>query len=78
MADDQDVDRYFSGTIYRILSALFGLFLVSVGVYAIFFGVVGPFARVSLGLAITVLGAETLWSSVQSKQSWLAKLAPFI
>ena len=78
MADDQDINRYFSGTIYRVLSGLFGLFLIGVGTYTIFFGVVGFFARVSLGLVITVLGAETLWSSVQSKQSWLAKLGPFI
>ena len=78
MAGDQDINRYFSGTIYRVLSGLFGLFLIGVGIYAIFFGVVGLFARVSVGLVITVLGAETLWSSVQSKQSWLAKLGPFI
>ena len=78
MADDQDIKRYFRGTIYRVLSALFGLFLIAVGLYAIFFGVVGLFARVSIGLAITVLGAETVWSSVKSKQSWLAQLAPFI
>ena len=78
MEDDKDIDRYFSGTIYRVLSVLFGVFLIAVGTYAIFFGVVDLFARVSIGLAITVLGAETLWSAVKSKQSWLAKLGPFI
>ena len=78
MEDDQDINRYFSGTIYRVLSGVFGVFLIAVGIYAIFFGVVDLFARVSIGLAITVLGAETLWSSVKSKQSWLAKLGPFI
>lgn len=78
MADNRDINRYFSGTIYRVLSGLFGLLLIGVGIYAIFFGVVGVFARVSIGLVITVLGAEALWSSVHSRQSWLAKLAPFI
>ena len=78
MTGDQDNNRYCSGTIYRVLSGLFGLFLIGVGLYVIFFGVVGLFARVSIGLVIAVLGAETLWSSVQSKQSWLARLGPFI
>ena len=78
MADDRDINRYFSGPIYRVLSGLLGLFLIGIGIYAIFFGVVGLLARVSIGLVITVLGAETLWSSVKSKQSWLAKLGPFI
>lgn len=78
MTDDQDINRYFSGTIYRVLSGLFGVFLIVVGIYAIFFGVVDLFARASIGLAITLLGAEALWSSVKSKPSWLAKLGPFI
>lgn len=80
MSDDQDINDYFSGTVYRVLSGLFGLFLMGVGIYAIFFGVVGPLARISIGVVVvvTVLGAEALWSSIQSKQSWLARLAPFI
>ena len=78
MKDDQDINRYFSGPVYRFLSSLFGLFLVAVGIYAIFFGVVSLPIRISMGLLITVLGAETLWSAIQSKQSWLAKLGPFI
>lgn len=78
MKDDQDINRYFSGSVYRFLSRLFGLFLVAVGVYVIFFGVVSLPIRISMGLLITVLGAETLWSAIQSRQSWLAKLGPFI
>lgn len=77
MKDNAHVDRYFSGSIYRILSGLFGLFLTVLGVYVVFFGVVDPLIRIVIGLIITLLGAETFWSSIQSKQSWLARLGPF-
>jgi hypothetical protein len=78
MKDDQDISRYFSGPVYRILSGLFGIFLVAVGIGVIFFGVVSLPIRIGAGLLITLLGAETLWSAIQAKQSWLAKLGPFI
>ena len=77
MKDDQNINRYFSGSIYRVLSGLFGLFLTGLGMYVVFFGVVGPLARISVGLLIALLGADAVWSAIQSKQSWLAKLAPF-
>ena len=78
MTDKQDINRYFSGSIYRILSGLFGVFLTAVGIYVVFFGVVEPLIRVGLGLLIAVLGAETIWSAIRSRQSWLARLGPFI
>ena len=77
MKNDQNVDRYFSGSIYRILSGLFGLFLTVLGVYVVFFGVVDPLIRIVIGSIITLVGAETVWSSIQSRQSWLARLGPF-
>ncbi|HET7562389.1 MAG TPA: hypothetical protein VFJ87_08435 [Rhodanobacteraceae bacterium] len=78
MNGDQDINRYFSGPVYRIFSGLFGVFLVALGIGVIFFGVVSLPIRIGAGLLITLLGAETLWSAIQSKQSWLAKLGPFI
>lgn len=78
MSDDQGINRYFSGSIYRVLSGLFGLFLTVLGIYVVFFGVVDIFIRIGLGLLIAALGSETVWSAVRSKQSWLAKLGPFI
>ncbi len=77
MTNQQDIDRYFSGSIYRVLSGLFGLFLTAVGIYVVFFGVVDPLIRVGLGVLIAALGAETVWSAIRSKQSWLARLGPF-
>ncbi|QOW24653.1 hypothetical protein [Lysobacter sp. H23M47] len=78
MTDEQNINRYFSGIIYRILSGLFGVFLTAVGIYVVFFGVAEPLIRVGLGLLITALGAETIWSAIRSRQSWLARLGPFI
>lgn len=78
MADDQDTNRYFSGGIYRILSGLFGIALTCLGIYVIFFGVVGPLVRTGAGLLIALLGVDAVWSAVQSRQSWLAKLVPFV
>ena len=77
MKNDPDVDRNFSGSVYRIISGLFGLFLTVLGVYVVFFGVVEPVIRIAIGLLITLFGAEGIWSSIQSRQSWLAKLGPF-
>lgn len=73
---DKHIDRYFSGTIYRILSGLFGIFLMIVGIMILCCGVVSPILKLIFGILMTLLGAETVWSAHQSKQSWLAKLGP--
>lgn len=78
MAQDHDINRYYRGPIYRVLSGLFGVFLIAIGIYAIFFGVVGVLMRVSLGLLITLLGTDALWSALRSKQAWITRLGPFI
>lgn len=77
MKDDPDVQRYFSGSIYRVLSGLFGIFLTGLGVYVVFFGVVDLLIRVGAGLLITLLGVDTVWCAIRSRQSWLARLGPF-
>lgn len=77
MKHEPDIDRYFGGTVYRLLSGLFGIFLVVVGIYAVFLGVVDLSIRIALGLLIAVLGAEAVWAAVQARQSWLAQLGPF-
>ena len=76
MADDQNTDRYYSGAVYRCFSLLFGLFLTGVGVYVIFFGVVDLPIRVLLGFFIALFGVNTVWSAIQAKAPWLAKLGP--
>jgi len=77
MKDDKDTGRYFSGPAYRIFHGVFGLFLFFLGIYVIGFGVVGLLVRVGAGLLIALLGAEAVWSSLKSRESWLSKLSPF-
>ena len=77
MTDDQDVNRYFSGSVYRLLSGLFGLCLTGLGIYIVFFGAVGPLINLGAGLLVTSLGVEAVWSAIRSTQSWLAGLSLF-
>ena len=74
---NSNIDRYFSGTIYRIFSGLFGIFLIVVGIAVLFVGVVAPILKLIFGVIIILLGAESVWAAIHAKQSWLAKLGPF-
>lgn len=78
MTDKHNIKRYYTGCVYRVLCAAFGLFLVVVGIYVMFFGVVDPLICIAMGLGIAVIGANTLWAAIQAKASWLFKLGPFI
>ena len=74
---NKNIDHYFSGPIYRIFSGLSGIFLIVVGIAVFFVGVVAPILKLIFGVIIILLGAESVWSAIHSKQSWLAKLGPF-
>ncbi len=78
MTHDQNIDRHFGGRIYRVLSGMFGLFLMGVGIYIVFYGVVDPLIRIGAGLVIVLFGAETVWAANRSRQSWLSKLGPVL
>ena len=78
MKQNKNIDHYFSGPIYRIFSGLFGVFLIVVGIAVLFIGVVAPILKLVFGIIIILLGAESVWAAIHSKQSWLAKLGPFI
>lgn len=77
MADHKNSYSCYSGRVYRALSGLFGLFLTGIGIYVIFYGVVSPSVRISMGFLIALLGAETVYSVVKSRPSWLAKIGSF-
>ena len=76
MTDPKNASPYYEGRLYRFFSALFGLFLTGVGIYAVFFGAADSLLRVMVGLLIALLGANMLWSAIQSKVSWLSKIGP--
>ena len=77
MKQNKNIDHYFSGPIYRIFSGLFGIFLIAVGIAVLFIGVVAPILKLIFGVIIILLGADSVWAAIHSKQSWLAKLGPF-
>ena len=77
MKQNKNIDHYFSGPIYRIFSGLFGIFLIVVGIAVLFVSVVAPILKLIFGVIIILLGAESVWAAIHSKQSWFAKLGPF-
>ena len=78
MTEHQNASQHFSGRVYRVVWAVSGLLLASHGIYVVFLGVVNLPLSIGAGLLITLLGANAVWSSIRSKQSWLAMLVLFI
>ncbi|MEO8837474.1 MAG: hypothetical protein ABI351_02045 [Herbaspirillum sp.] len=77
MTDHQDRNPYYARTVYRIVWGVSGFFLACLGIFVVFFGVVDLPIRIGMGLVIALLGVDAVWSSIQSKPSWLAKLVLF-
>ena len=76
MSDQNNTTSYYARGFYRLFSGVFGLFLLGVGIYVVFFGVVEPLLRIGAGLLIALLGANAVWSAIQAKASWLSKVGP--
>ena len=78
VTDLQSTAPYYGGSVYRVVWGAFGVFLVGLGACVLLFGVVDLAIRIGAGLLITLLGGNAVWSSVQSKPSWVARLFLFI
>ncbi|SFI17255.1 hypothetical protein SAMN05216206_1735 [Pseudomonas guineae] len=76
MTEPNEAKPYYKHRLYRLASAVFGLFLMGVGLYVLCFGVVDPAWRIGLGLLIALLGINALWAAIQAKAAWLRKLGP--
>jgi putative Mn2+ efflux pump MntP len=63
-------------TARRIVSAAFGVFLVGVGVYAAFYGVVPRHWAVLGGLVLVLLGGNLVYSAYRDRSSWLSRIGP--
>ena len=68
--------EFFARPIYRLLSGVFGLFLVCVGVYALFF--TGPLTALTSvgGIGLAALGGNMAISAARAKESWLSRIGP--
>ena len=67
---------YFAGTLYRIASAILGLLLLSVGIYAWLLPETIGLLRHGAALLFVVLGANALYCAWRAKPSWLTRLGP--
>lgn len=61
---------------YRWLAAIFGLFLVGVGIYALL--ITGGYGLLHFiaGSALVVLGGNMVFSAFTGRESWLSRLGP--
>jgi small neutral amino acid transporter SnatA (MarC family) len=67
---------FYKGKLYRLTSAAFGSLLLGAGFYAIFFAETQAAVRITGGIALILLGYNTVWSAYKAKESWLSKIGP--
>lgn len=60
----------------RIFSAVFGLFLLGIGLYVLLLGETPDTWRFIGGVVLAVLGGNMLYASYTGKRSWIAKVGP--
>ena len=60
----------------RIFSAVFGLFLLGIGVYVLILGETSAAWRFIGGAVVALLGGNMLYASCSGKPSWLSKVGP--
>ena len=66
----------FAGKVYRVLSFLFGLFLMAIGFYGIFLAETSEIWRIVGGVMFVVFGFNMVYSACKAKESWLSKIGP--
>ncbi|MBB5273789.1 uncharacterized membrane protein HdeD (DUF308 family) [Quisquiliibacterium transsilvanicum] len=62
--------------LHRLFLGVFGVLLMGVGLYALFFA--GPFTILQLagGSALVLLGGNMVVSAWRARESWLSRLGP--
>ncbi len=60
----------------RIFSAVFGLFLLGVGIYALLLSQAPAPWQIGGGMGVTLLGGNMLHASYRGKPSWLSRIGP--
>lgn len=69
-------EKFYQGPIYRLLTALFGVFLCGCGIFVFLQHDLTLLIRIGAGLVLFLLGASAIWSAYQSKEPWMSKLGP--
>lgn len=60
----------------RIFSAVFGALLLGVGIFALAQGHLSPAWRLVGGLALALLGGNSMFAAYTGNPSWLSRLGP--
>jgi small neutral amino acid transporter SnatA (MarC family) len=76
MADKPAIRPFYTGKLYRLLSAAFGSLLLGAGFYALFFAETQVVVRITGGVALILIGFNMVWSAYKAKESWLSKIGP--
>jgi len=76
MKDQGASQVFYAGKMYRLLTAVFGLFLIAVGCYAFFLADTSTVVRLLGGFVLVLLGYNMVSSACKAKESWLSKLGP--
>ena len=76
MKNRQQTKPFYAKPLHRWLTAGFGLFLVTVGLYALLFVAPLTALRVIAGVVLVVLGCNMLAAAYRAKESWLSRLGP--
>jgi len=68
--------KFYQGLIYRILSGLFGLALIVLGLYISF--VLGQIDALRFvgAVALVLLGGNMAYSAYRARESWISKIGP--
>lgn len=76
MKDQRDSTHSYAKRAYRLVSAVFGAFLVAVGFYVLVFADSSFVMQLVVGVIFVVLGGNLVISAYAGKESWLSKIGP--
>ncbi len=60
----------------RIFVGVFGAFLLGVGIYVLFFGVVPAFWKYLAGAVLAALGANAVLGAFTGNRPWISRIGP--
>ncbi len=64
------------GKAERAFSAVFGLFLLGVGIYALLFSPAPVLWRLGGGAVLALLGGNLIHAALRCRPSWLSRIGP--
>lgn len=67
---------FYAKVYYRVLSSLFGLFLLTLAVLVLSAAEENKLWYMAGFLLLTTLGLNMLWSAIKGKESWVSKIGP--